>query len=153
YCWQHEIITTGEVVFIFNTSWNITMMVWFVGLELPSLFKEIGVCRQALSIIQAPHDLVDNRDAQVLKVTKGEISFEDVTFRYRKESHLFRDKNITIYAGEKVGLVGFSGSGKTTFVNLILRYFDVEKGRILIDDQDISKVTQDSLRNQISVIP
>lgn len=153
YSWQQQTITTGEVVFVFNTSWNITMMVWFVGLELPTFFKEIGVCRQALSIIQAPHDLLDNPHAPALKVSKGEISFDNVTFRYRKESNLFRDKNITIYAGEKVGLVGFSGSGKTTFVNLILRYFDVEKGRILIDDQDIAKVTQESLRNQIGVIP
>lgn len=153
YSWQQGNITTGEVVFIFNTSWNITMMAWFVALELPSLFKEIGVCKQALTVIQSPHDLVDNIHAVPLNVHKGEISFENVTFRYRKEINLFQDKNIQIHAGEKVGLVGFSGSGKTTFVNLILRYFDVEKGRILIDGQDISKVPQESLRTQIAVIP
>src|SRR5262249_54103022 len=72
---------------------------------------------------------------------------------YMKGKSLFKDKSLLIQAGEKIGLVGFSGSGKTTFVHLILRYFDIEKGRILIDGQDIAKVTQDSLRSQIALIP
>ncbi|MBA3721093.1 MAG: ABC transporter ATP-binding protein [Parachlamydiaceae bacterium] len=153
YSWQQEQITTGEVVFIFNTSWNITIMAWLAGLELPQLFKEIGICRQALSIIQDPHDIVDAPAAKSLRLTKGEIVFDNVTFRYGKSANLFQNKNITIEAGQKVGLVGFSGSGKTSFVNLILRYFDIDSGRILIDGQDIAKVTQDSLRSQIAVIP
>lgn len=153
YSWQQGDLTTGEVVFIFNTSWNIMMMAWIAGLELPQLFKEIGVCRQALTIIQDPHDIVDVRNAKPIKIVRGEITFENVTFRYRHESNLFQNKNITIQAGQKVGLIGLSGSGKTTFTNLILRYFDIQTGRILIDDQDISQVTQESLREQIAVIP
>lgn len=153
YSWQQGSITTGEVVFIFNTSWNITMMAWIAALELPTLFKEIGVCKQALTIIQDPIEIEDDPHAKPLKVTQGIITFENVTFNYLPNSNIFQDKNITINAGEKVGLVGFSGSGKTTFVNLILRYFDVEKGRILIDGQDIAMVTQDSLREQIALIP
>lgn len=153
YSWQQEWITTGEVVFIFNTTWNITMMVFIAGLELPQLFKEIGICRQAISIIQAPHDIVNAKDAKPLKVNKGEIVFDNVTFRYGTGAKLFQNKNITIPAGQKVGLVGFSGSGKTTFVNLILRYYDIEQGAILIDGQNIAKVTQDSLHDQIAVIP
>jgi ATP-binding cassette subfamily B protein len=153
YSWQQGMITAGEVVFIFNTTWNITVMAWLAGLELPQLFKEIGICRQALTIIQDPHDIVNAPEAKPLKVSRGEIKFENVTFCYLKNHNLFQDKNITIRAGEKVGLVGFSGSGKTTFVNLILRYFDIEKGCILIDRQDISKVTLESLREQIAMIP
>lgn len=153
YSWQQGSITAGEVVFIFNTTWNITMMAWLAGLELPQLFKEIGVCRQALTIIQDSHDLVDTAEAKPLTVSKGEIKFDNVTFHYNKTNNLFQNKNIVIDAGQKVGLVGFSGSGKTTFVNLILRYFDLEGGRILIDDQDISKLTQKSLREQVAVIP
>lgn len=153
YSWQQGHLTAGEVVFIFNTSWNIMMMAWLAGLEIPSLFKEIGVCKQALTIIQDPHDITDAPNANPLKVNRGEIVFENVTFRYIKDHNLFKDKNLTIQAGQKVGLVGFSGSGKTTFVNLILRYFDVEKGRILIDGQDIFKVTLESLREQIAMIP
>jgi ATP-binding cassette subfamily B protein len=153
YSWQQGHLSAGEVVFIFNTTWNITMMAWLAGLELPLLFKEIGICRQALTIIQDPHDITDAPDAKPLKVTRGEIVFDHVTFRYLKHQNLFEGKTITIEAGQKVGLVGFSGSGKSTFANLILRYYDVQGGRILIDGQDIAKVTQDSLREQISMIP
>lgn len=153
YSWQQGHLTAGEVVFIFNTTWNITMMAWLAGLELPLLFKEIGICRQALTVIQDPHDITDAPHAQPLKVTKGEIIFDHITFRYLKHQNLFEDKTIMLKAGQKVGLVGFSGSGKTTFVNLILRYYDVQGGKILIDGQDISKVTQISLREQISMIP
>jgi len=153
YSWQQGHLTAGEVVFIFNTTWNITMMAWLAGLELPLLFKEIGVCRQALTIIQEPHDITDIPKAKPLVVTKGEIVFDHVTFRYLNHQNLFEHKTITIKAGEKVGLVGFSGSGKSTFANLILRYYDVQGGTILIDRQDISKVTQESLREQISMIP
>ncbi|MCE5317753.1 MAG: ABC transporter ATP-binding protein/permease [Parachlamydia sp.] len=153
YSWQHDLISTGALVFIFNTSWNITIMVWLAGLELPSLYKQIGVCKQALTIIQEPHGVVDIPGAVPLKVSRGEIAFEHVSFNYMKGKSLFKDKSLLIQAGEKIGLVGFSGSGKTTFVHLMLRYFDIEKGRILIDGQDISKVTQDSLRSQIALIP
>ncbi len=153
YSWQQGHLTTGEVIFIFNTTWNITMMAWLAGLELPQLFKEIGVCRQALTIIQDPPDITDAPHAKPLKVSRGEIIFDKVTFSYLEYHNLFQDKTITLQAGEKVGLVGFSGSGKTTFANLILRYYDIQNGRILIDGQDIATVTQDSLREQISMIP
>lgn len=151
--WQKGLITTGEVVFIFNTTWNIAMMVWMLGLELPDFIRDIGICSQALSIIQDSHDIADAPGAKPLKVSQGEIIFDNVTFHYEEKKKLFQNKNIIIKAGERVGLVGFSGSGKTTFVHLILRYFDVEEGRILIDGQDIYLVTQDSLRAQIAMIP
>ena len=151
--WRNHQITTGEVVFILNSSWNITMMVWYAGLELPNLFKEIGIAKQALTLIQSPHEIVDVPGAKELIIKKGEIVFDQVTFYYSKGNALFRDKTVIIHPGEKVGLVGFSGSGKSSFINLILRHFEVDKGRILIDHQDISKVTQDSLRKAIAMIP
>lgn len=153
YSWQQGTITTGDVIFIFNTSWNITMMVWLAGLEIPNLFKEAGICNQALSVIAHPHDIVDHPKAEPARIKRGEIVFENVTFDYAPSCTIFRNKNIAIPAGSKVGLVGFSGSGKTTFVHLIIRYFDVKEGRILIDGQNIATVTLDSLRSQISMIP
>lgn len=154
YEWQQDRLTAGEVVFIFNTMWNITTMAWLTGLELPGFIREIGVCRQALTIIQDEHDIVDAVDAKEMHVNRGHISFDRVSFGYSPRNHLiFQDKTLDINAGEKVGLVGFSGSGKTTFVHLILRYFDIQKGRILIDGQDISKVSQTSLRSKIAMIP
>jgi len=153
YKWKQGDLTPGEVVFIFNTTWNVTMMTWYAGLELPNLFKEIGVCQQALSIIQVGHEITDQSNASSIHIQEGEIVFKDVTFRYYHESELFENKNIVIKAHEKVGLVGFSGSGKTTFINLILRNYNIQKGHIFIDGQDISKVKQESLRDQISMIP
>ena len=151
--YQEGVISLGDLVYSFQAATNVIMVAWWAGLELPVLFQEMGVCKQALSILTAPVDITDAVDAKPLKVTKGEIKFENVTFNYERNSNIFERQNITLAAGKKVGLVGFSGSGKTTFVNLILRYFDINEGRILIDDQDISKVTQDSLRLNISMIP
>lgn len=153
YSWVQGNLTAGEVVFIFTATWNITMMAWLAGMEFPLLAREIGVGKQALSVIQDTHEIVDSPDAKELNVNSGKIQFDHVTFKYIPNQDVFSDKNVMIKGGEKVGLVGFSGSGKSTFVNLILRYFDVDKGRILIDGQDVSKVTQESLRNQIALIP
>lgn len=115
--------------------------------------EQVGNCKQALSILGKSHDIVDAKDAKPLLVTRGKIEFKEVTFHYNEGTYLFKNKNIIILPGQKVGLVGFSGSGKSTFVNLILRLFDVESGTIKIDDQSIKNVTQQSLREQIALIP
>jgi ATP-binding cassette subfamily B protein len=151
--WGQGHISAGDVVYLFNTSWNMMMMAWFAGLELPLFFKEIGIAKQALGLIQLTHEIADKPSAKPLVVDKGIITFENVSFRYGDQEAIFQNKNLIIHAGEKVGLVGFSGSGKTTFVHLILRYYDLDKGRILIDHQDIASVTLDSLRSAISMIP
>ncbi len=153
YSWLQGNLSAGEVVFIFTATWNITMMAWLAGLDFPLLAREIGVGKQALSVIQDTHEILDAPDAKELKVKFGNIQFDHVNFKYIPEQNVFVDMNVLIKGGEKVGLVGFSGSGKSTFVNLILRYYDVNKGHILIDGQDVSKVTQESLRNQIALIP
>ncbi|MBS0272175.1 MAG: ABC transporter ATP-binding protein [Proteobacteria bacterium] len=153
WCWVNHWITVGDIVIIFNTSWNIIMMLWWSSIELPNVFKEIGICRQALTLMQAPITLADAPDANELKVTKGKIQFQKVHFQYENASSLFSNKSIVIHPGQRVGLVGYSGSGKTTFVNLILRLFDIQSGHICIDDQDIAMVTQESLRRSIALIP
>lgn len=153
YCYKNEIITLGDFVYTFQASFQVTILAWWLGLELPRFFREIGVCKQALSLINVPIQIIDKPDSKKLTVTKGKIEFRDVTFRYERNSNVFNNQNVTIEAGQKVGLVGFSGSGKSTFVNLILRYFDVESGGIYIDGQNIKDVTQDSLRDNIAMIP
>lgn len=153
WCWTHHLVTVGDIVLVFNTSWNIIMMLWWASIELPNFFKGIGVCQQALSLLQAPITLVDAPQAKELSIRQGKIQFQKVHFQYPNMSPLFSNKSILIKPGQKVGLVGYSGSGKTTFVNLILRLFDIQSGQILIDDQDIAGVTQDSLRKAISFIP
>ena len=106
-----------------------------------------------MSLIRAEHEIKDKKNAVALKVEKGQIKFDQVNFHYLKGSKVFKDLSTTIEAGSKVGLVGFSGSGKSTFVNLIMRFFDIESGQISIDGMITHEVTTDSLRSQISMIP
>lgn len=150
---SNNAITVGDFALILGLSARLLDTLWNAANNFVRFAQEIGTCEQALTIITPPHEIVDIPDAKPLIITKGDIIFDDVTFKYQRNNNLFQNKNIQITAGTKVGLVGFSGSGKTTFVNLILRFFDVESGRILIDQQDIAKVMQDSLHEQISMIP
>lgn len=146
-------ITVGDFAFIMTLALNIFMHLWYIAGQFVLFAEELGKCSQALSLIVTPHEIMDVPNASSLKVTKGDITFDNVTFHYQKGHKLFENKHVHIKGGSKVGLVGFSGSGKTTFVNLILRLFEVESGCILIDGQDISTVTQDSLHQKISMIP
>lgn len=152
YAVSHRFISAGDFVLILS-SLGLVGLLWYVSMNLVTLFQEIGTCQQALSLISQPHHVKDNVAAKPLVITKGEIAFNDVTFYYTKNRNLFSNKDIVIHGGEKVGLVGYSGSGKTTFINLILRYYDIMSGTIFIDGQNIQNVTQDSLRDQIAVIP
>ena len=151
--WQHEMITAGDFAFVITVSFNVMMSVWQMGWLLPHFFKQVGTCQQALGLIRKPHQIADVPHAPDLALIRGKIVFNNVHFHYNSDVDLFKNKNITIQSGEKVGLVGYSGCGKSTFVNLILRYYDLESGQILIDGQNIAQVTQDSLRNSIAMIP
>ena len=146
-------VTIGDFSFIISLSISIFYNLWYLASQFVTFAEELGKCKQALTIISALHDVSDQSNAKVLQVTKGEIEFDDVTFHYDEGAHLFNNKNVIIPSGQKVGLVGLSGSGKSTFVNLILRLFDVESGKIVIDGQDIRQVTQESLRENIAMIP
>jgi ATP-binding cassette subfamily B protein len=98
-------------------------------------------------------EILDKPNAVPLQCAQGQITFRDVKFHYKGTKPLFSDKSVTIESGQKVGLVGYSGGGKSTFVNLILRLYDVTEGSILIDGQDVRDVTQDSLHQTIAMIP
>jgi ATP-binding cassette subfamily B protein len=115
-------------------------------------FEYVGNITDGVGVIIRPHEVTDVPGARELAVTAGEIRFEKVDFAYPGGMEVFRGLTLTIHPGTRVGLVGFSGSGKSTFVNLILRLYDIQGGRILIDGQDVREVTQDSLRRAIAVI-
>lgn len=151
--WQRDMISSGDVVFIFYSFFSIMNQMWYLSHSLMELFREIGVAKQALSLMAVPIEIVDKPDAKSLQVDQGRIEFEQVSFHYHQANRVFDNKSVVIEPQQRVGLVGYSGSGKTTFINLILRFFEVESGRILIDGQDISQVTQASLRANLSVIP
>lgn len=152
YLWLHHQITTGEVAQVFGTMWNIASVMWAVGGALPAFFQSFGIAKQAYSVMLDPNDLGDKPKALELEIKAGEIVFDNVSFHYG-EKNLFSNKHAHIRGGEKVGLVGFTGAGKSTFISLILRFFPLHSGKILIDGQDIADVTLESLRSQIALIP
>ncbi len=116
-------------------------------------FEHIGNVANGVNTIIQPHEIIDRDNAINHSITKGSIEFRQVHFSYSSEKTVFTNLSVTIQPGERVGLVGFSGSGKSTFVNLILRLFDPQSGQILIDGVDIKDMTQEALHSQISLIP
>jgi ATP-binding cassette subfamily B protein len=146
-------ISPGDFVLVLTLNLHIIENFWNIAKEMRDFWEKMGNIVQGLKIIQSPIDIHDSSDAQQLVVTKGEIVFDNVQFQYHDAESLFEHESVVIKSGQKVGLVGYSGSGKSTFVNLILRLFDVTAGKIMIDGQDIREVTQDSLHEAIAMIP
>jgi ATP-binding cassette subfamily B multidrug efflux pump len=150
--WTHGKVPVGTVAMAVPLAWQIVNVAGYVAHRVTEIFENVGVVQEGMSAIARPIALVDRAGARALAVTKGEIRFDRVSFGYGRESGLIDGLALTVRAGEKIGLVGRSGAGKSTLVNLLLRFFDLEDGRILIDGQDIAAVTQESLRAQISVV-
>src|SRR5919205_1129857 len=144
--WTQGKVEVGTVAMALPLSWQIVNVAGWVALQVTSIFENIGVIQEGMMTIARPIALTDRPDAPALKVTRGEIRFEAVRFGYGRESGVIEGLNLTVKPGEKIGLIGRSGAGKSTVVNLLLRFFDLEAGRILIDEQDIAGVTQESLR-------
>jgi len=146
-------LTIGDAALILILTLSLIRDVFIITNQLVAFSEEVGICKHTLSTILSPYELTNAPNSSILQVTCGEISFDRVHFKYTKGQNLFVDKSVTIFGGSKVGLVGLSGSGKTTFVNLLLRFYDIESGKICIDGQNIKEVTQESLRGQIAMIP
>ncbi len=146
-------MSPGDFVLILTLNLHIIENFWNIAKDMRDFWEKIGNIIQGLAIIESPIDIEDEPNAHDLIVTRGEIVFDNVQFQYHNAESLFEHKSVIIKPGQKVGLVGYSGSGKSTFVNLILRLFDVTQGKILIDGQDITQVTQDSLHEAITMIP
>ena len=146
-------ISPGDFMLVLTLNLHIIENFWNIAKDMRDFWEKMGNIIQGLHIIQTPFEITDKPGAKNLVITRGEICFDKVEFHYKDAALLFKDRSITIAPGQKVGLVGYSGSGKSTFVNLILRLFDVSSGRILIDGQDIRDVTQDSLHQAIGMIP
>jgi ATP-binding cassette, subfamily B, multidrug efflux pump len=150
--WTRGKVEVGTVAMALPLAWQIVNIAGWVAWQITSIFENVGVIQEGMMTIARPITLTDPPGAASLKVTRGEISFEDVHFGYGRESGVIAGLNLTVRPGEKIGLLGRSGAGKSTLVNLMLRFFDLEGGRILIDGQDIASVTQESLRAQISMV-
>ncbi|HQS83431.1 MAG: ABC transporter ATP-binding protein [Alphaproteobacteria bacterium 16-39-46] len=147
------LVTIGDFALILGLSIEVGFTIWYVTEQIDNLNNAVGKCNQSIRSLFKSVGIQDQPNATPLHITKGEIIFDNVTFHYREAIPLFQNLSVTIEGGSKVGLVGYSGCGKTTFANLILRLFDINEGKILIDKQIVKVITQDSLRNAVGMIP
>lgn len=153
YSAQSHNITVGDFALVVTLTLTFADIIWNLAQGISNFSEVYGMVSQGLVLLKRSQEIKDAPNAKVLQLLKGEIRFEKVHFQYENTEPLFSNKSITLHAGQKVGLVGYSGSGKSTFVNLILRLFDVNSGHILIDNQDVAQVTQASLHHAIGIIP
>lgn len=145
-------ITTGQCVLIITLCLTVVSDIWDLTQEFGDLFEQIGSFTQSLTLLEK-QTIKDKKNAKKLIIENPKIEFKNVTLLYKNNDNSFNNQSITIDAYQRVGLVGFSGSGKTTFSCMIARLYEIESGQILIDNQNIKDVTQESLRHNISVIP
>lgn len=150
--WGASIVTAGAIATSTALALRIKGLSQWIMWEFARLFENLGTVQDGMLTLSKPHTVIDKANAKPLTVEKGEIKFEHVNFAYDPKKPLLKDFNLTIKAGEKVGLVGRSGAGKSTLTNLLLRFYDVQNGEISIDGQNVADITQESLRSQIGLV-
>ena len=150
---NNHLISPGDFALVFMLNFKMFDKLFDISHQLRDFINSWGTVDQTLAFFDTPLEIQDKPNATELCVTKGQIAFDTVGFHYKGTTPLFNNKSVIIESGQKVGLVGYSGGGKTTFCNLILRLYDVTDGSITIDGHDIRDVTQDSLRANIGMIP
>ncbi|MGQ0596246.1 ABC transporter ATP-binding protein [Aquabacterium sp.] len=150
--WSHGQIGIGAVAAATAMALRLNGISHWMMWEVAMLFEHIGTIQDGINTLARPHKVEDAPQAKPLNVQHGDIRFQNVHFAYGGERAVIDGLNLHIQPGEKIGLVGRSGAGKSTIVNLLLRFYDVEGGQVLIDGQDIGRVTQDSLRAQIGMV-
>ncbi|MBC6404707.1 MAG: ABC transporter ATP-binding protein [Rhodospirillales bacterium] len=151
--WLRDAVSVGAAALSIGLVLRLSGLAQWVMWEVAELFENIGIVMDGKEMLAKPVSVTDRPDAEALHVKRGEIAFERIRFHYGKEGGVIEDLSLTVKAGEKVGLVGRSGAGKTTLVSLLLRLHDLEGGRIALDGKDIAGVTQESLRACIGVVP
>jgi len=150
--WTKNAITVGQVSFTLGLILRLNMLLGRLMMQLNGMLRQLGLIENSMKLLSAPLGLEDKRDAKPLLITDARIDIQNVTFHYGKAAGVLDKINFSIKGGERIGLVGHSGAGKSTLVNLILRLYDVEKGAILVDGQDVRDVTQASLRRAFAVV-
>jgi ATP-binding cassette, subfamily B, multidrug efflux pump len=150
--WTQGSITLGAIAVTTGLVIRINNMAGWIMWVITGIFENVGTVQEGMEAISKPWSVVDAPGAKPLTVAKGEIRYETVRFHYGRDSGLIENLSLAIPPGQKVGLVGPSGAGKSTLINILLRFHDLESGRILIDGQNIASVSQDSLRSQIGLV-
>lgn len=150
--WQRGLVSPGEIAATGAVAMRISQMSGWVSFTLMGVYANIGEVEDGINTLTPPHQLVDRPNADHLAGSDGGVIFEDVTFAYGQKNGGIQNVTLHIAPGEKLGIVGASGAGKSTLVALLLRLYDAEQGRVLVSGQDVSQVTQDSLRQQIAMV-
>ncbi len=151
--WYIGKVSLGTFVLVQTYMFNLLDLLWNLGRSLTKAVKSLTDMQEVVDILDTPIDILDPKKPEQLKINAGNIVFENVTFTYKKGLAVFKDFNLNITSGERVGLVGHSGAGKSTLTKILLRFTDISKGSIKIDGQDITKITQNDLRSVISYVP
>jgi len=150
--WMQSAISVGAIAIAISLALRLNGMSQWIMWEFSALFENIGTVTDGMNTLAKPNIIEDKKDAKPLVVSEGNLYFKQMSFHYGENKGVIENLNLNIKPGEKIGLVGRSGSGKSTLVNLLLRFYDVEKGQIIIDGQDIKDVQQESLRLQIGLV-
>jgi ATP-binding cassette subfamily B protein len=153
YLRKHEAISTGDFIFVMLTAITISFELWAFITGMCDFMKQIGEFKASYAILTVPHENQDASFAKDILLQKGAVEFKDLAFNYNHNKPIFSQLNLSIKAGEKIGLVGHSGAGKSTLISLLLKNFQPASGTILIDGHSIDHITADSLREQIALIP
>jgi ATP-binding cassette subfamily B protein len=151
--WQQGIFHVGDFVFIQAYVLTTFNNVWGFSRYLKSFYENMADANEMTEILLEPYDVKDIKGAKDLAVSKAEVEFQNITYAYNQKNSIFKDFSVKIEPAEKVAVIGPSGGGKSTFVKLLLRFYDLKSGKILIDGQNISQVTQKSLRENIALVP
>lgn len=151
--WLRGILTVGDFILIYMYMGHIADKLWGMGKHVRSFYEALADANEMTEILLESHEVQDIPGAAKLTVPTGAITFQEVSFGYRQDANILKNFQLTIPAGQRVALIGPSGGGKSTIVKLLFRFHDIQKGQITIDGQDISKVTQDSLRDALSLVP
>ena len=157
YLWINESVTPGAIAVVISLALRLSGMSHWIVWEIGNLFENFGTVQDGINTLSVPQMVLDSDNAKRIEVNSGKIDFQDVNFSYINNEQLvsspvFDKLSLNVSAGERVGIVGRSGAGKSTLINLLLRFYDINKGAILIDDQDIKTVQQESLRENIAVV-
>jgi len=150
--WSEGLVGVGAVAAVTAMALRLNGISHWVMWEMTSLYEQVGTVQDGINTLSLPHHIVDAPAAEPLQVTHGQVQFRQVDFAYPNQGPLLNDFELNIKPGEKVGLVGRSGAGKSTIVNLLLRFYEIDAGQILIDGQNIQSVTQNSLRAHIGMV-
>ena len=152
YLWTNGDITPGAIAIVMSLAIRLTGMSHWILWEISSLFENIGTVQDGINTLSVPNVVNDKNDADTLIVSKGDIRFDQVSFKYNADEPVFENLQLSILAGEKIGVVGRSGAGKSSLVSLLLRFYDIQSGKITIDQQNINDFRQESLRANIAVV-